>query len=35
MVRYTSNKKRKVMMLGKCSDLSLKDARYEATQRRP
>ena len=33
MVRYTSNKKRKEMTLGKYSDLSLKDARYEAASK--
>lgn len=31
MLRYTSNKKRKEMTLGKYSDLSLKDARFEAS----
>jgi hypothetical protein len=30
MLRYTSNKKRKEMTLGKYSDISLKDARFEA-----
>jgi integrase len=30
MLRYTSNKKRKEMTLGKYSDMSLKDARFEA-----
>lgn len=33
MVRYTSNKKRKEMTLGKYSDLSLKDARFEAASK--
>ena len=31
MLRYTSNKKRKEMTLGKLNDLSLQDARYEAS----
>jgi len=31
MLRYTSNRKRKEMTLGKYSDLSLKDARFEAS----
>ena len=33
MVRYTSNKKRKEMTLGKYTDLSLKDARFEAASK--
>lgn len=33
MLRYTSNKKRKEMTLGKYADLSLKDARFEAASK--
>ncbi len=33
MLRYTSNKKRKEMTLGKYSDLPLKDARFEASSK--
>lgn len=33
MLRYTSNKKRKEMTLGKYADISLKDARFEAASK--
>jgi len=33
MLRYSANKRRKEMTLGKCTDLSLKDARFEAASK--